>query len=184
MCFRAWGDRWGVKEPDFHTGQAPCILWGPRGPGGCPCISILSPVGCKSLSLKMKLEAAAGRSYIYSRSKCKMPPCPSDKAAPRTSHKDYPVILLYGVCQGQRKGHFMRGNTILPPPFSQQPSPSLPPCHTHAGISCKPKELLDSSPPQDGSPAVPSCIGFPCRLRLLSGCELHHSSKQKMVQGG
>lgn len=34
-----------------------------------------------------------------------MPPQPSDKACPRTSNTDYTVILLYRVCQGQRKGH-------------------------------------------------------------------------------
>lgn len=178
------GRQVGCKGGQISTLGRPRAFCGcPEALGAVPAFPF-TPVSRKSLSLKMKLEAAAGRSYIYSRSKCKMPPCPSDKAAPKTSHKDYPVILLYGVCQGQRKGHFMHGNTIPPLPFSQQPSPSLPPCHTHAGISCKPKELLDSSPPQDGSPAVPSCIEFPCRLRLLSGCEFRHSSKQKMVQGG
>lgn len=156
----------------------------PGGPGGWPCISILS-VSRKSPSLKMKLGGAAGRSYIYSRSECKMPPCPSDKAAPRTSNKDYIVILLYGVCQGQRKGHFfVHGNTIPPRPFSQPPSPPLPPSHTHAGTSCRPEEFLDSSLPQDGSPAVPRLTDFPNSLSLLLGCEFQHSSKEKAVQGG
>lgn len=52
-------------------------------------------------NLKRQLEDNA-----YTRSKCKMPPCPSDKAVPRTSNKDYPIILLCRVCQGKREGQF------------------------------------------------------------------------------
>lgn len=113
-----------------------------------------------------------------------MPPCPSDEAALRTSNKDYTVILLYGVCQGQRKGQFfVRGHTIPPFSFSQPPSQPLPGSHSHAGASCKPKEFLVSSLSQDGSPAVPGLIDFPHSLNLLPGCEFHHSSKEKAVQG-
>lgn len=86
--------------------------------------------------------------------------CSSDKATPRTSNKDYAVILLYRVCQGQRKGQFsLHGDTVPRSPLS---------CHRGGPRAFHPhRTSLVPSLCQEGSPAAPSLIGSPHSLDLL-----------------
>lgn len=122
-----------------------------------------------------------------------MPPRPSGKAGPRTSNKDYTVILLYRVCQGQRKGHFsVHGDTV--PHF---PSLSCHPLCCRAfhpqgerhimqvpWASFRPKGFLVSSLSQQGSQSAPSFRDLPHSRTCCWSSDSIICQKRKLDKSG